>query len=405
MNQIHERLQAGAARAQRDREFQVATRRLPVPIAMQSGNDPASRIAIHQPDTPLQEAGILLSAPGNCWEHFLAAAPPPNFQSFTAAMRFVDVFEVIGEPLHIAQALHALERFFEILRGQIDTPHHHIDRSAIQGRYIKVPLNGEPTTLYVEESGVGAPLVMLHTAGADSRQYHGLMADSALQSRWRMIAFDMPGHGRSPPSPGGAWTAPLLQRDYYLSICNAVIQHCARARSVLLGCSMGAAMALYTAARNPENVAGVVALEAPWKATGRLSPMLCNPQVNQAAHNPAYVRGLMAPQSPLGMRREAAWIYSQGGFGMYEADLHFYSEDFDAPVHLAGLDTSQFEVSLFTGAYDYSARPEDSQRVAALIPGARYTTMPDMGHFPMIENPWRLLDYLRPELQRMEPQR
>ena len=168
---------------------------------------------------------------------------------------------------------------------------------------------------------------------------------------------------------------------------------------------MGAAMVLYTAARSPEDVAGVIALEAPWKATGRLSPMLCHPQVNQTAHNPAYVRGLLAPQSPLAMRREAAWIYSQGGFGVYEADLHFYSEDFDAPVHLVGLDTSRFEISLLTGAYDYSAKPEDSQRVAALIPGARYATMPDLGHFPMIETPLRFLDYLQPELNRMEPQR
>lgn len=111
----------------------------------------------------------------------------------------------------------------------------------------------------------------------------------------------------------------------------------------------------------------------------------------------------MAPQSPLAMRREAAWIYSQGGFGVYGSDLYFYSEEFDAAEHLAGLDTSRFGVSLLTGAYDYSARPEDSERVAALIPGARYATMPDLGHFPMIEHPERLLDYLRPELQRLEP--
>ena len=376
---------------------------MPFPITLQIDNDSATRVIVWQADPQPQLPGLLLHASCACWEKFLSTAPPPNYQSFTAGLRFAQEFSVAGDALSIAQALHCLERFFEILRGQLHASACHIDRTGIHGRYVELILPQGPITLYLEQTGQGAPLLMLHTAGADSRQYHGLMADRQLRSCWRMIAFDMPGHGRSPALEQTAWTAPDLKRNDYLAICHAVIQQYAGAPCALMGCSMGAAMALYIAARNPNDVAGVIALEAPWKATGRLSPMLCNPLVNQAAHNPAYVRGLMAPQSPLGMRREAAWIYSQGGFGVYMGDLNFYSEDFDAPIHLAGLDTQRFQISLLTGGYDYSAKPEDSQRVAALIPGARYLTMPDLGHFPMIENPSRLLDYLRPELKRMEP--
>ena len=126
--------------------------------------------------------------------------------------------------------------------------------------------------------------------------------------------------------------------------------------------------------------------------------MLCHPQINQAAHNPAYVRGLMGPAATLAARRDAAWIYAQGGYGVYANDLCFYSEDFDAAAHLSGLDSRRFGVSLLTGAYDYSASPADSRRVAALIPGARFTEMPELGHFPMVENPQRLMGYLKPEL-------
>ena len=400
MNQTNVRLAAAVAQARNDPEYQAATRGLPCSLALQSGDDATLTAWEGQPAGVGQ--AVLLKAPTKTWEKILCTSPPPGYHSFSAALRFAQGFAALGDPLSIAQSLHPLERLFEILRGQIQAPDHQIDRRAIHGYYADIELPGGKTSLYLEEAGQGAPLILLHTAGADARQYHGIMSDPALRERWRMIAFDMPGHGRSEPLAGKAWTAPDLRRDDYLAICQAVIRQWAKQPCVLIGCSMGAAMALYVAARSSEDVAGVVALEAPWKASGRLSPMLRHPQVNQAAHNPAYVRGLMAPQSPLSMRRAAAWIYSQGGFGVYANDLFFYSEDFDAPAHLAGLDTSRFGISLLTGAYDYSARPEDSQRVAQLIPGARYRTMPDLGHFPMIENPRLLLDYLRPELARLE---
>lgn len=400
MNPISETLRAAAAQARTDSEFQAATRGLPCSISLQAGGADRIPVLAGQPASPAQ--CLLLQAPEATWEKILKPIPPPGYQSFSAALRFAQGFTAKADAVALAQCLHPLERLFEILRGQIDAAPQWLDRRRIQGRYADIELAGGTTSLYIEEAGQGRPLLMLHTAGADSRQYHGLMSDPALQQRWRMMAFDMPGHGRSQPLPGSAWTAPDLKRDDYLAICQAVIRQWVQQPCALLGCSMGAAMALYVAARSPQDVAGVVALEAPWQASGRLSPMLRHPQVNQAAHNPAYVRGLMAPQSPLAMRREAAWIYSQGGFGVYGSDLYFYSEDFDAPVHLAGLDSSRFAVSLLTGSYDYSARPEDSQRVAGLIPGARYRTMPDLGHFPMIENPALLLDYLRPELEHLE---
>ena len=83
-------------------------------------------------------------------------------------------------------------------------PRRHLDRSAISGRYANVRVGGQTASLYFEQSGRddGPVLLLLHTAGADSRQYHALMTDAELGATWRMLAFDMPGHGRSPPLPG-----------------------------------------------------------------------------------------------------------------------------------------------------------------------------------------------------------
>nr|WP_242702496.1 alpha/beta hydrolase [Achromobacter sp. SD115] len=381
----------------------MAARGLPCAIWLQAGPGPDEKIAAWagQPAAPSQ--CIVVSAPPETWHKLLSDAPPPGYHSFTAARRQAQGLRVTGDALAVAQALHPLERLFEILRGQLAAAPELLDRSPITGAYATLDIGPARTSLYYETSGLdaGPPLLMLHTAGADSRQYHALMTDPGLRRQWRMIAFDMPGHGRSMPLPGQAWTEAGLSRDAYLQICLAVIRQLAGAPAVLLGCSMGAAMALVVAARSPADVAGVAALEAPYKAAGRRTPMLCHPQVNQAAHNPAYVRGLMGPAATLQARRDAAWIYSQGGFNVYANDLWFYSEDFDAATHLAGLNADAFGISLLTGAYDYSASPEDSRRVAALIRGARFQAMPELGHFPMVENPQRLLDYLRPELDRL----
>ena len=70
---------------------------------------------------------------------------------------------------------------------------------AIIGRYMHLDLFGRQHRIYVEQAGEGTPLLCLHTAGADSRQYRHLLNDEAVTSKYRVIAFDMPYHGRSNP--------------------------------------------------------------------------------------------------------------------------------------------------------------------------------------------------------------
>src|ERR1700744_616968 len=70
---------------------------------------------------------------------------------------------------------------------------------AVTGQYVPV---GDHR-IYYEQAGTGRDMLCLHTAGADSRQFHRLMADPRITTHHRMVAFDLPWHGKSPP-PGGA---------------------------------------------------------------------------------------------------------------------------------------------------------------------------------------------------------
>ena len=72
----------------------------------------------------------------------------------------------------------------------------------IVGRYLNLDLLGRPHRLYVEEAGQGIPLLCLHTAGSDGRQYRGLLNDARITKNYRVIVFDMPWHGKSSPPEG-----------------------------------------------------------------------------------------------------------------------------------------------------------------------------------------------------------
>ena len=78
------------------------------------------------------------------------------------------------------------------------------DDDAIVGRYayITAPVWGRCKCFY-EQSGTGSQeILFLHTAGSDSRQYHGVMNDERMLEKCHMTAIDLPAHGRSFPYEG-----------------------------------------------------------------------------------------------------------------------------------------------------------------------------------------------------------
>ena len=59
------------------------------------------------------------------------------------------------------------------------------DIEAIVGRYVHVDIDGVMHRIYFEEAGAGIPLVCLHTAGADNRQWRHLLADEEFAKKDR----------------------------------------------------------------------------------------------------------------------------------------------------------------------------------------------------------------------------
>ena len=269
------------------------------------------------------------------------------------------------------------------------------------GRYLNLEVDGRAYRVYVEEAGSGIPLLCLHTAGADSRQFRHLQNDAAVTNRYRVIAFDMPYHGRTNP-PEGWWLERYkLTAHFYLAFVRAMWLAMDLEQPVVLGCSMGGAIVLKLAAQFQKELRGVVGLESSAFAPGRFNEFLHHPAIHGGELVASYTYGLCAPMSPESSARENWWYYSQSGPGVYAGDVNFYSNDWDGREEVKTIDTNVCRVSLLTGAYDYSCTPDMTREVAKSIPGSRMVIMDGMGHFPMIENYPVFRRFLLPELERM----
>ncbi|HZA50027.1 MAG TPA: alpha/beta hydrolase [Myxococcaceae bacterium] len=271
----------------------------------------------------------------------------------------------------------------------------------ILGRYLTIRAGAAIFRIFVEEAGRGIPLLCLHTAGADSRQWRHLLNDADVTGRFRVIAFDLPYHGRSNP-PEGWWLSKYqLTTRSYVDVIRAVWKALDLERPVVMGCSMGGAITLILAAECQRELTGIIGLEATAYAPGRYNDFLHHPAIHGGELCASYTFGLCAPSSPENAKRENWWYYSQGGPGVYAGDVHFYSLDWDAREDVKRIDTRACKVSLLTGEFDYSCTPEMTQAVAKSIPGARVTIMKGMGHFPMIENYPAFRPFLLRELEFM----
>jgi pimeloyl-ACP methyl ester carboxylesterase len=345
--------------------------------------------------------GISISASEADWRIALAPLPPPTYQSFSSIQLRNSRFKVEGDPLTIAQARAFLEAVFANLNDN-KKPANAIELQRLQGSYHRIRASsGQIADIFAESTGNGRPVLCLHTAGADTRQFHGVMCDADLGRNWRLVGFDMPQHGRSMPPAGWDGGTYRLTQQTYLDWTASFIEQVIKEPVTVMGCSMGAGIALALAAERPDLVRAVVALEAPLRPRGRRNPFLTHAKVNGGWHSAAYVRGLMSPHSPAEDRRKAALIYAQGAPGVYDGDLMFYSDEFDGELIAKRIDGKRIPVALLIGHYDFSATVEDAHALAGWIDGATVTEMPDLGHFPMTENPDALLRYLRPVLAKL----
>jgi pimeloyl-ACP methyl ester carboxylesterase len=272
----------------------------------------------------------------------------------------------------------------------------------IIGRYLTVTIAGAPRRIFFEEAGQGRPVLCLHTAGADTRQWRHLMNDAGVTAHHRLIAFDMPWHGKSLPPEGFETQEYLLTTEAYIETVLAVIDGLGLDRPILAGCSMGGRIALQLAALHGHKFSGFIAIEASdFQPAWYDIDWFHRPDAHGGEMGAALVSANISPYAPKSERWNTLWMFMQSGPGVFRGDLSFYTRDDSLIARLGQIDTAKTPVHLLVGAYDLTCTPEDAARTARAIPGATIAVMDELGHFPMSEHPEGFRPFFVTALEKM----
>ncbi len=362
---------------------------------------------------------IVVSAPSSSWHDFLARVPHPPYSDLFGAQRgrVMDVAPLIAD----AARHNAVRRFGWLLRqaaigADPSVPatapsSRHGEHDDAVGRYVHVDIDGVDHRIYYESVGTGIPLLCHHTAASDARQWRHLLADRRVTSRFRVIAYDLPFHGKSLPAGDRWWASEyVLTRDMAMAIAVRLASALELDRPVFAGSSIGGMLALDLARYHPDEFRGVIALQGGLRSSGglddegvaRMRRFRVTERLADPALAAARMMGMMSPTAPEADRQETMLHYAQAAPGVYAGDLYFHSIDHDLRGEAAAIDTSRCAVHLLTGEFDHTMVPI-TQRAADEIAGASFTIMAGLGHFPMSEDHEQLMRYLLPALESFLP--
>jgi pimeloyl-ACP methyl ester carboxylesterase len=270
------------------------------------------------------------------------------------------------------------------------------------GRFVDVP----GARLHVVERGQGPSLLLVHGLAGQLCHFTYAIVDE-LATHYRVVTVDRPGSGYSVRAPGASATLGA-QADALA----ALIDELGLGRPLVVGHSLGGAVALALAQRHPERVAALLLLAPLTHPVQEISPVFRGLRIAQP-----WMRTLVAwtLAVPLGIakRDEVLQVIfgpdsvpgdfaTRGGGLLTLRPSHFVAACTDlaaAPEDLEGMTqryaTMQLPVRIVYGRGDRILNPrEQGEALAAKLPGAKLTLI-DGGHMLPVTAPAVVAQFIR----------
>jgi pimeloyl-ACP methyl ester carboxylesterase len=243
--------------------------------------------------------------------------------------------------------------------------------------------------------GSGAPLVLLHTVRTQAEHFRHLIP--LVQQNYTVYALDLPGMGYSQIVPGASYQEPAMR---------AAVKRLATRLDLrdvtLLGESIGAVLALTTAADLPDRIRRVIAVN-PYDYPGGIARSSLLARLILTGVIAPGVGPLLAPVEPKPVMRAIL----TGGLSDPAALRDDYLDELLRVGRRPGYPTVARAVyrnlpSLITARAHYPkvtapihlvygdkdwSRPSDRRANRSLLPDAEFTQLPNTGHFIALERP------------------
>ncbi len=223
------------------------------------------------------------------------------------------------------------------------------------------PING--IRLWYAEFGSGPPVILVHGGLANS-DYWGLLV-RVLAPHYRVIVLDSRGHGRS------SRTDDQIGYDLMASDVLALMDFLHIRKTALIGRSDGAIIGLDIAIHHPDRLTRLFAFAANSDPSG----------VKYVGKSPVFTAYI----------QRAAKEYTQLSptptqFKPFLADIdHMWATE----PHFTDDQLSHIKVPtwIVDGDHDEAIKRENTDRMAALIPGSCELILPGVSHFAFLQDP------------------
>ncbi len=234
-------------------------------------------------------------------------------------------------------------------------------------------IEGPAGAIYVDDGGGkdGLPVLFLHAFAGDSSQWADQL--SHLRHKRRALAIDLRGHGKSAGPRDGDYRIEAFVKDV-----EAVVAKLEIPRFVLVGHSMGGAVAAKYAGAHPDRVAGLVLVGAPGKIPPEQSKQIMGAiESNYDATMKAYWEKLVTGAQP----RVRTQILERMDSVQREPALAIMRALF-ADDPLPSIDRYPGpKLIIYTASGD---TPNDLQNVRPAIP---HVKMEGTSHWPQLDKP------------------
>ena len=253
--------------------------------------------------------------------------------------------------------------------------------SEIARRFVE--LDGRRVSYLTAGDSAAAPSILLiHGSGVSAGAWVNQLRGSL--TAFRVAAIDLPGHGKSDPIPRASV-------EEYAETVAEFLEALGSGPVLVVGHSLGGAIAIALAAQRPHAVTGLVLLAScaklPWvdSSWGRLLPYVPGPLWKtffiSTAQKLLFARGVPGHAVSLGMQElrscRAETILK---------DLQA-AKAMDLTQQATGLDVPTL---ILCGSQDRLTPPALSADLKGLIPGSRLTLVEGAGHMLLLEVPTRV---------------